>query len=352
MKRTVLYARDSKTEWNTLLRALPGGDDIYFQAEYVQLHESASKRAALFVAEQDEDGFVLAYPFLLQKIPEELTGEIALYDLETAYGYGGPLISNATEARMKEASLLFDTWAEQEGVVAEFVRFHPVRKNQNHAMEGVQCLPDRMTCGMDLQLEDLMLSLHAKTRNMVRRARNACEIQVITDPDLFRPFERFYSDYMRHIGAVQDYLFDPAYFSELGQLLGSNAELLVASHEGEWVGAALFFYGQCTAHYHLSATKPSRTVPGVTNLLILEAAKRAKARNLSVLHLGGGRTTAADDSLLRFKQRMGSLEYEFVIGKKVHHPSAYATLVETWKNRYPAFAIDQPNRILCYRFTP
>src|SRR5262249_16468117 len=154
---------------------------------------------------------------------------------------------------------------------------------------------------------------------------------------------------MERLGAEEAYSFSPAYFAGLAELVEAHGWLLVAGQEQEWVGAAVFFRSAVWGHYHLSAAPPGLRVPGAPNMVIHRAVELGQAAGLERLHVGGGRTPAPDDSLLRFKQSMGTDRHRFRIGRRVHHAEAYARFRALWAAAYPELVDKYGQRILCYR---
>lgn len=79
-------------KWDEYIQKLPlDNQDIYFTSQYYLLEEKEGHGLPqLFVFTDDTDNLGI-YPFLKRPInSHQINGHY--YDIETAYGYGGPLV--------------------------------------------------------------------------------------------------------------------------------------------------------------------------------------------------------------------------------------------------------------------
>jgi hypothetical protein len=362
MSRKILDAVDDAAEWRRLLEALPPFmRDVYFRPEYVALHRSIEgSRALMFAYRREADGACWLYPFLLQPIKGITTQDSApatWFDIETPYGYGGPLASTEEADFLAKAHAAFNDWCDEQNVVAEFIRLHPLLRNERWLDSQVQLVADRETVSLNLvdfnKLAPEALPFDKMARYMLRRAERAgVRVETCEPRDDFDKFVALYRETMRRLGADEYYFFDERYFRGLRELIEDSGWLLAATLDEEWVAAALFLKDTSYLHYHLSATKPEPRLPGATNLLLYTAAQLgSRDDSLTTLHLGGGTTPQPGDSLLKFKRSMATDSHSFYIGKRVHHPAMYATLCEAWASAYPTLIAQHGRKLLCYRFT-
>ncbi len=350
----ILDAHADSQAWHEILARLPETlHDIYFWPEYAGLgvHTSES-RAVLWVYESGERCW--CYPFLLGQITH-IGSQILThpwYDIETPYGYGGPLANTDDTGFLTEALRAFGNWCQREQVVAEFIRLHPLIENQRWLDAKVALVFDRTTLSIDLRQSDGSTKRYSKdARNMLRRAVRA-GIHTSRQPvlDQMEQFRRLYHRRMELLKADSYYHFSDEYFCQLAQLTESSGWLLAAQANGEWSAGAVFLRGSRWLHYHLSASAPGQAAPGATNQLIDAAVQLGIQSGLETLHLGGGRTNASDDTLLKFKQSMASHNHPFYIGKRVHNPEIYARLKDQWEHTYPELVETYGHRLLCYRY--
>ncbi len=338
MKTSVLEAARNVSDWHVVLRSLPSAlRDVYFEPEYAALYcFDPSTRAVLFTCREDDNVWVCV--FLLR--PIRGFGDPSLdcrwFDIETPYGYGGPLANTDDPDFLAAAQAEFGRWCLSQKVVTEFVRSHPLMRNQRWLDPQMDVVHDRDTLSVDLEKMTGALSFSSKVRNMIRRAeRSGVRIQRYSARDHFARFIELYLRTMSRVGSKQYYRFTDNYFRQLSYLVERRGWLLAADVAGQWVAAAVFIRGTAWLHYHLSASDPSNRVPGAANHILYTAATMASAVGLERLHLGGGRTSASDDSLFKFKQRMATDSHPFYTGTRIHNPDAYANLREQWMERDP-----------------
>lgn len=340
-------------EWDAVLDALPtGARDVYHGAPYLALHAGADSRAVLFTHRLG--GELWAYPFLLSPI-RAVGGravEPGMADIEGAYGYGGPVGNSRRPAFLAAAHGTFREWCREQGVVAEFARLHPLIETEPLLDSELRVVDDRETASLALDGFAGGIPFHPSARREVGRAERSGVSAVFREPGgaAWDAFVGVYLRRMAELGADAYYRFTPAYFARLRGLVASAGWLVTAERDGgEVVGAAVFLRGGSRLHYHLSASEAG-AAPGTANLLVCAAGRRGFTEGLRTLHLGGGRTSAPDDSLLRFKKRLATHSHRFRIGMRVHDPRRYEQLREQWRDEFPALEPRFGGRLLCYRY--
>jgi len=340
--------------WRRTLGRLPAAmQDVYFQPEYLALHQGhPDSRAAMFAYCQSEHIWV--NPFLLQPITKIGTHSVEQpwFDIETPNGYGGPLSSTDDAEFLSEAHAAFTEWCGATGIVAEFVRLHPLLENQRWLDPLVEVRHDRETVSISLaDIDPEYTPSVGSARNMLRRAtRLGVQVSAYPPPEHIGRFQEMYSQTMALRDAEDFYLFDSDYFKELAQVVNNAGYLLVAQIEDEWVAAALFLKGHDWLHYHLAASGRGKQTPGASNQILATAALMGHAQGLTKLHLGGGRSVDADDSLLGFKRSMATDSHSFLIGMRVHDQAAYGELCGLSRREFPELGPNFGNRLLCYRY--
>src|SRR5262249_56742647 len=111
--------------WLEALARLPDSDASFLPAYHQACELNGDGEALAFVAERG--GNVLFYPFLVRSI-RAVGGEAVAEpwcDLESVYGYTGPLATTADEGFLADAWREFGSWGEGRRVVAGVVRFDP-----------------------------------------------------------------------------------------------------------------------------------------------------------------------------------------------------------------------------------
>lgn len=340
---------ERSAEWDSFLGTWQAGErDVYWSAAYHQAFEPSHGRATLFAYESM--GHRLAYPFLWQSI--ESAGAAAVpsgwTDIESVYGFCGPLATTADPAFLAEAWLHFDDWCRQQRVVAEFVRFHPLLRNEGlHASAtAVEKVRDHVVLDLSQTEAQLWAGYSKENRNMIRKAtRLGVECRVGPLPEQIESLVELYRVTMERNRAAPAYYFSRRHFEAL-----ANTPSLVgaAVMRGRVVAVSLFLLGERRIHYHLSGCGEEGLRAAANNLILHSTVLEAKRRGLAVFHLGGGRSGAASDPLLRFKAAFSRQRAAVFVGRRVHNPVAYETLCALRRSQVSV----PPGFFLAYRYEP
>ncbi|REJ84075.1 MAG: GNAT family N-acetyltransferase [Bacteroidetes bacterium] len=339
---TEILDLNRQTEWNQILSALPDElQDINFSSEYHRMYEeNGDGKAHLFVYR--EGGNIFAYPFMLCPIEESPESD-SCYDIESAYGYTGPLSSTNSVSFVSKAQESFRQFCGEINVVSEFVRFHPLLHN-SRMMQGVddmKLIPLRDYVYLNLEREEKQIweSYSSPNRNKIRKARlhDATVIEEYSN-SAFEEFRRIYVDNMRALHAAPMYYFSDRFFQLLSELLQSKGVLITVKLKQETVGAAVFLKGKGIGHYFLSSVDADGKKIGVSNLLLHSGVLWCKKEGLSKIHLGGGVTADQNDPLLQFKLNFSSNTEKFFIGKRIHNARLYEKLTSDWDKKHSLHA--------------
>ncbi len=244
-------------------------------------------------------------------------------DLQSAYGYGGPVADCDDPAFRAEAWRACEKACRERNIVVEFVRLHPLALWQ--AYPGT-VVPDRQTVAIDVRSGAWRVNYEIRCRTAIRKAMKA-GVEVVEYPlqDVGSRFADYYRDGMQRIGATSFYLFSDEYFQAMSEVPGLR--LLACVLEGEWVAAGLFLTGGDCIEYHLSAKSERGRQLSATNLLIDAAAQLASDQGLSTVYLGGGTDASPDNALLRFKASFSPLRLTYCYGYAIHDPACYSMLL-------------------------
>ena len=333
-------------QWYESLAQVPVAD-IYYLPEYHKAHElNGDGEAYLFVARRGSD--TLIYPFFVRPITNP--GFEKWSDIETVYGYGGPLSTTKNPDFLSSVWDLFSEWSRENHLVAEFIRFHPLLSSQENVTGSCEVVLNRETVAVSLDCSEDQLweDYPSVQRNMVRKALKAglsCE-----ECDGFRDLVRFrelYVDTMRRLDADDYYSFSGSYFDYLCDSLSGRIRLFQVRDKKRVVAAALFMLYEDKIHYHLAGSDFSYRKYAPNNLLLHTVAEWARARGFRSLHLGGGQTVDPCDPLLRFKASISHSRFPFYIGKRVHNPTIYQRLCIEWMKENNIAT--RPDRFLLYR---
>ena len=300
--------------------------DVYFDPAFVRLH----------AAPDDID--LLELPgFRHASAVRPIKGEHG-EDMETPWGYGGPI--GATPSAFWEGIGLWRQRQRDLGRVAEFVRLHPFLNPL--ALRGFldDIRFDRLTVLVDLQESSAeRRARYSKgTRYSISRAKNILTVRRLAPTD-GRLFRDLYEQGLARNNADRAYYFAGDYYDRL--LAAPWTHAWVADKGGEALAVACFLRSGPIAHYHLSGGG-DRAREGFAQYLLLEGAIETFRRDgCQWMHLGGGRTRAPDDELLRFKTRFSNRCIPFYTGGLVYDRAAYDRMTK-----------GRTDRFLSYRFPP
>lgn len=331
-----------RDQWQSAWHLLPvERRDVYFLPGYLQAYEAEGKGEAYCAIALAEDSIWL-YPFL--KCPLQDTGDFqptgALCDVQTPYGYGGPVVNEQGEDTrfLQDVWEEWSTWCIAAGVIGEFVRFHPLLDNRRWAPQEMRVFVDRQTVAMWLDRYPQAVwndSYFRRHRHMIRKAeREGCSFESLPAAGQMSWFALMYAKTQDRLQAKDDTRFGSVYFEALSRELSERAWLGIVRQSGEVVAAVFVLEGAAFAHSHLMSDCRINGPAGITNLVYHGIALEAARRGLCVLHMGGGRTADEKDSLFRFKVSLSPDQANFWLGTRCHNPEAYEHLASEWEARH------------------
>lgn len=349
----ILNSNKDKDYWIGLLDKFPNTlQDIYYHPEYLNLN-CLKKDSEGYMFVNQHQNKIWAYPFIKIKVPNfDLNFDKKnYYDLETAYGYGGPISNSEDLQFIKRSNTEFLNYIEKNNILVEFYRFHPLFQNSNLVDESIEIIKNRKTCSIKFdQIDDQISYYSSKVRNMINRTKkNNIHSYISLDKIDFLDFQKIYLDLMLTKKADKELFFTDSYFNQLYKLIQKNGFLsVVKNNKSEILGAGVFLFGKKFCHYHLSATNQKYKSPGVNNLLIHQAIIEAKKKKLELLHLGGGNTNVDDDNLYLFKKSMANLEHVYHVGKRINNLEFYEKVKTAWVTKKNNKNHKNFSRLLCY----
>lgn len=327
-------------EWDALVEQL-GGADTYMRLGYhlasLQLEVAGATAVLLHV---QGVGAELAVPLLLRPLPAAPAIDVGPgWDATSAYGYGGPVARDHDGLDAAAFGVALDEWAITNGVVATFLRFHPLLGNYRLAPATAELIELGATVAWDIApARELLPGMHSHHRRAVRKAdRAGLEIRIAVNPAGLDDFRELYEATMCRQQAQSFYFFSDAYWDALAGATpqtgrpGSDVLLVEGLLDGEPVASLLCFADGPLLHYHLGASAEAARAIGASNRCFLAAAEWAQSRAMSTFHLGGGVGAGTDSPLFVFKQRYDpdSAPRPFHIAKLVHDPVRYRELAGT-----------------------
>ena len=325
-----VYTLEQSEQWDAIVRSFKEYD-VYWLSGYVkafQLHGDGEP-LLFFYEGSDTRGINVVMKRDVAK-DEHFKGKIdegQYFDFATPYGYGGWIIEGEKTEELFEA---YEKWLRKNGIISEFVRFHPMVKNHDVSQPFYEVIQLGEVVHMDLSSpEDIWNNIISKNRNMIRKAiKNGIVIYNGRFPEIYEKFRTIYNGTMDKDDAEEYYYFGPEFYQSVLADLPQNAQVFWAEKEGQVIAASIMLATNGRMNYHLSGSLREFSSLAPTNLLLFQAALWGCANGYKTLYLGGG-VGSGEDSLFKFKRAFykGDLN-RFYIGKRVYDQEKYDELVD------------------------
>ena len=232
--------------WNAYVCSFAGWD-IYYLCEYavsLKLHGDGDPLLLCF----EHGAERMCYVVMRKDIADDprfhgLLPAGRLFDLETPYGYGGPL----TDAPLSpEAQQIFmeelRAYCLEQRIVTQFLRYHPLLDNHGAVSPMTDTRYLRDTIYMDTASPELILAnMDSKNRNMVRKAQRSGVTVRKAPMSEYAPFLELYRQTMDKHSAEDYYTFGTSYFDYLCEHLSDHAFLLYAELEETPISGAIIW---------------------------------------------------------------------------------------------------------------
>ncbi len=329
-----VYNMEDKEVWDKVVKGFVN-HDVYYLSEYskaFQIHGDGDPH--LFFYEDDQ---MKAMNVVMKRDianDRRFAGKVppnAVFDAVTPYGYGGFLIEGDTNQNsLNKLKDEYERLCMKEGIVCEFVRFHPVLKNADMQSSLYHVFPMGKTVTMVLDSkEDIWNTLTSKNRNMIRKAeKSGVEIFWGRNPSLFEAFIPLYNQTMAKDEATDYYYFQKNFYESVHVDLKYHSLIFYAMYEGRIIAMAIIMFAGKQMHYHLSTTDVNYQHLAPGNLLLFEAACWGSENGFETFHLGGG-YGCQEDSLYKFKSAFNKKSNtNYAIGKKIFNQAKYDELVK------------------------
>lgn len=268
---------------------------------------------------------------------------LPMRDASSPYGYGGPLCTTDDPAFVAGAWQAYQESMRADGVVVEYIRFHPVLGNERHY--GGHVVESRAVVCVDLEQQDITAGYAVRQRQALKKAMAA---GLVYDEaalgSVVREFAAFYRAGMSDIGADPFYLFDDSYFEALAAS-GMARIGSCRSPDGQLLAAALFLDGHGIREYHLAATCAQGRKASASTFVLHHGALAARARGLRRLYLGGGSDARPDNPLLFFKASFSPQRLTYRTGWNVFDADRYDQL----QRRFARERAAHPERPIFHR---
>ena len=302
------------------------------------LYQTQNNYGDPFLLYYEGNGLRAIYAYMRR--PTAIEGE---YDSVTPYGYGGVLFEGDTSEESKTSFWReYLAAMEQEHIVDNFVRYHPVLKNAEPMKSVSNVIDLGKTIAFDLTSHEVIWeNIISKNRNMIRKAeKNGIEIHHGKDLALFEDFRRIYNATMEKDNAEEYYFFGEKFYESIHNDLRDNYEMFYAVYEGQIIAMSIILFANKQMHYHLSGSMMEYRNLAPSNLLLYKAAVWGCEQGFKTFHLGGG-VGSGEDNLYKFKAAFNKIsDYQFSIGKEIFDQEKYDELVALRAKEDPEFNQD------------
>lgn len=318
-----LFDLSQSEEWDATVRSFIEYD-VYYLSGYVKafyIHGDGDPYLLYYIGEN----LKALYVFMKRK-----TSIGGYFDSVTPYGYGGVLFEGNTSEENLQA--FWNAYVEKmkaEGIVDNFVRYHPVLKNAILMKQISTVIDLGKTIAFDLESPEVIWdNIISKNRNMIRKAeKNGIEIRHGKDLELFKDFKRIYNATMEKDHAEEYYFFNDAFYESIHRDLNDNYEMFYAVMDGQIIAMSIMLFANKQMHYHLSGSMIEYRNLAPSNLLLYKAALWGCEQGYKTFHLGGG-VGSGEDNLYKFKAAFNrNSDYQFSIGKEIFDQEKYDELV-------------------------
>lgn len=331
-----LYNIGQSVQWDETVRSFKEWD-VYYLSGYVKafhIHGDGDP----FLLYYEDNGLRAIYAYMRR--PTSLS---EVYDSVTPYGYGGVLFEG--DASIENRKVFWAAYLakmQEENIVDNFVRYHPVLKNAGPMKDVSNVIDLGKTIALDLTSHDVIWeNIISKNRNMIRKAeKNRIEIHHEKNLALFTDFRRIYNATMDKDNAEEYYYFGEQFYESIHNDLNDNYEMFYAVLNSEIIAMSIVLFGNKQMHYHLSGSMIEFRHLAPSNLLLYKAALWGCEHGFKTFHLGGG-VGSGEDNLYKFKAAFNKMsDYQFSIGKELFDKENYSKLIELRKTKDNSFNME------------
>lgn len=326
-----VYTIEQADKWDSIVRTFKDYD-VYWLSGYVKAFQIHGDGDPLLFYYEDKATRGINVVFKRDVANDiHFKGKIQeneYFDFATPYGYGGWIIEGDNKDSLFNA---YEKWCVDNGIISEFVRFHPVIQNQVFAENNYEIIPLGLTIAMDLHSPEVIWeNIISKNRNMIRKAeKSGIKIFSGRSEQLYKEFIGIYNSTMDHDNAEEYYYFKPAFYESICNDLPENAQIFYAVKDEEIIAASIIMSANGRMNYHLSGSKFEYRNLAPSNLLLYKIALWGCANGCRTFYLGGG-VGSGEDNLYKFKKSFYRRDdlFRFYIGKKIYLQDKYNKLVQ------------------------
>lgn len=308
--------------------------NIFFNQGYGRSYGTVGDGECEVFAFQHSKGTV-KHTFLKREIAVKVDGE-TYYDLVTPLMYGGPIISDCSESDkwelVDEFQWAFQSYCEENNIICELVRFHPVRSNVLDFVGYYDI--DYAGEGFATDLASFRSPEHVEFsepfKSMIRNALCAgVEYSVGTEPAQFDKFKRFFLAQTKQAGASVPRNLDEPYFNKCMESLAGKLVVVEATYKRIPIGMSLSFLDENEICCHMSLALPEFDSLAPAHVMQYGLTRWGKTHGFQRIHLGGASPKGGELELYLYKKQFAlNTSFRQCVGRKVWNPEVYRKVYE------------------------
>jgi len=252
------------------------------------------------------------------------------FEISSTWYYGGPLIKNFEIESIKDFYVRFHKYCEENKIVSEFVRMHPLIKNYEQVDDNALITKrwDIVYIDLEKDRKQIIAEFNKTCRRYINKSNMlGLVIERSNSQDSIEEFYNLYTESMHRKAANQFYFFSRSFLNRLIKEFGEQAQIFLAKMEGNIISADLILHNNYFSSSYLRAFNPKYKKINPNNLLITEQIMWSKSIGCRYFLLHGGQLE--DDSLFKFKKSFSKTVAPFYTYQKIHNDEIYNLLAKT-----------------------
>jgi Acetyltransferase (GNAT) domain len=346
---------ENEPAWNEVWSQLPDVQrDVFARSSYYRasemIVEGKAECAVLF-----SDRGSIVYPYFRRPIHtlEWIRSDEPCYDIEGAYGFGGPLGALEDRSLWVEFNKSMTDYCRQVGVVAEFVRLHPLRVPAALMAPYYEVKRINVNVVVDVRKNDaeLIKSYKHNCRKNVKKAiRSGVRVFGEQVPiSHWQEYSDIYDGTLERRNAMGCYRFPPEFYEALHRLMPQSMVYFFAELDGKIVSTELCLLSSTTIYSFLGGTMEQYFDVRPNNLLKHELIRWARDSGLAYYLIGGG--SQLGDGIFEYKSSFAPDGLvDFCIATKIHDADKYAALTRLCNSIEPKSGTASRPWFLPWRF--
>jgi len=354
--------KSDNPSWNKYLFRFPAHyHDINFTSQYHRMMElKGDGEAELFVVEDSEKLFF--HPYMINEIKNigSINLKSKISDIQSVFGYTGPIVNTDDEVFIHNSSALFEEFCKNRGVVAEFIRFNPLLKNQfllnNSKSLKIIDLKPYVTIDLSPPYTAISQNYSRNLRRIIRKVKtiSGWHWVISKENSVTNDIINLLEKRLQEKKARSFKFYNSDYSDHLYNLILKNGCGFAAidDHTNKIIVGAIFVYLNDSVYFLHSARDIEDSRSSLINSYIVDQGiQYFKQEGFSSFFFGGGVSNSSDDSLLKYKESFSEHIDDFYIGKGIFDKEEYTNLCEIWESQFPNLKDEGKNLVLKYRMT-